>query len=445
VVSAPSLSILTAPTTNFFANAPFNLSWSGKDAVSYSIRGNTAASGVSTTDVDLANSTTTSVTPTAPGVYTYTITATNVVGESTSINQVVTVEGNPTISAFTASPTTVTAGEKTTLSWTTTGTSLSIDQSVGVVAGLNTLVIVGSTTGNKTYTLTASKTLNGVTRSSTANTTVSIITAPTVSINSAPATNVFANAPFTLGWAATGATSYKIRGNAAASGVSTSDVDLGSATSRSISPTAPGTYTYTVSAINAAGSAATTTHTVTVVSDPVISAFTAFPATVMLGTATTLIWSTTGSVLSIDQSIGAVSGTSKAVAVGTYAGNKTYTLTASSTLNGVTRSASRSMTVSITASCGYYYDPNANVNLWHFFAEGNSIWTGSIIPNVASMWFSQASLVIPFSNPAQYYPGLAKVSHTEFQYVTGGRVWRIFRGAYVGETNGFSMYQVCAQ
>ncbi len=445
IIAAPSVSINSAPATNVFANAAFTLGWTATGATNYKIRGNVAASGLATSDTDLGTSTNVSITPTAAGTYTYTLSAINAVGTTTTTTRSVTVEANPVISAFTASPATVTVGGYTTLSWSTTGTALSIDQSVGAVTGSSTNIGVGSTTGNKTYTLTASKTLNGVTRTTTASSTISIISAPTVSINTAPATNVFANAALTLGWTATGATNYKIRSNAASSGVSTSDVDLGVATSRVITPTAPGAYTYTVTASNAVGVTATATRTITVVADPVISSFVATPGTVMLGGVTTLNWATTGSALSIDQSVGAVSGSSAVVTVGTYAGNKTYTLYASSTLNGVTRSTSRSITISVTASCGYSYTANGDPNYWKFFAEGNSIWTGSIIPNVSAMWFSQETLVIPFSNPAAYNPGLTKVSNTEFHYNTGSRVWRIYRGAYVGGADGFNMYQVCAE
>lgn len=444
VVASPTIAINSAPATDVFANVAFTLGWSATGATNYKIRGNVAASGVSVTDVDVGTVTSRTITPTAAGTYTYTVTATNAAGVTTSATRSVTVVADPVVSAFTATPSTVTVGANTTLAWTTTGSSLSINQSVGTVTGSSKSVAVGTTAGSKTYTLTSSRTLNGVTRSATASATVNVVASPVVSINTAPSTNVFANAAFTLGWTATGTTNYKIKGSATASGLATTDLDIGISTSRLITPTAVGTYTYTITATNAAGATATATRSITVVADPVVSAFTASPATVALGGNTTLSWMTTGATsLSINQGIGAVTGSSVFVPVGTGVGNKTYTLTASATLNGITRTATRSSAVTVVASCSYSFTSGGDASTWKFFADGNSVWTGSAIPGVSGIWFAVDDLRIPFSDPVQYNSGLSKVSNVEFRYNTGSRIWRIYRGAYIGNVDGFVMYQVC--
>ncbi|MBI3231976.1 MAG: fibronectin type III domain-containing protein, partial [Candidatus Doudnabacteria bacterium] len=73
----------------------------------------------------------------------------------------------PTISSFTSSPTSITSGQSSTLSWTTTGaTSLSIS-GIGVVTGTSQIV---SPTVTTTYVLTATNSTGSV----TANTTVSV-------------------------------------------------------------------------------------------------------------------------------------------------------------------------------------------------------------------------------------------------------------------------------
>ncbi len=79
---------------------------------------------------------------------------------------------------------------------------------------------------------------------------------------------------------------------------------------------------------------------------PVISAFTATPATVALGDPSTLAWTVTGATsLSVDPGVGAVTGSSKAV---TPAVTTTYTLTATGPGGTATRSAT--VTVNVPAA-----------------------------------------------------------------------------------------------
>jgi hypothetical protein len=72
----------------------------------------------------------------------------------------------PTISGFLAHPSTITSGDSTILTWTTSGAkSQSIDQGVGTVTGRNQVTVSPSTT--TTYTLTAANAGGPVTRTVT--------------------------------------------------------------------------------------------------------------------------------------------------------------------------------------------------------------------------------------------------------------------------------------
>lgn len=92
-----------------------------------------------------------------------------------------------------------------------------------------------------------------------------------------------------------------------------------------------------------------------------------------------------------------------------------------------------------------YYNKGADVNTWKYWAHGNSIWTGTTIPNVSGFWAMLYDFVIPYSNPTQYVQNLTKVSNTSLNYVAGGFTWNITRGNYVGSIDGFEMYQICIQ
>src|SRR5207245_1264292 len=90
----------------------------------------------------------------------YTLTASNSAGSTTArvtvtVNATPPTGAAPVILSFSANPSTVVAGQVSTLSWSTTGdTSLTIDNGVGWVSGwTRTFVRPAQTT---TYTLTAS-------------------------------------------------------------------------------------------------------------------------------------------------------------------------------------------------------------------------------------------------------------------------------------------------
>lgn len=154
------------------------------------------------------------------------------------------VDNPPTISAFTASPTSIHRGESSTLSWTVSNaTSCAINQGVGAVSATTGTKSV-SPTETTTYTLTATN-ADG---SKTATCTVTIaLNPPTVEYFTATPAAVMLNDPSTLTWSVQNATTVTIDngvGTVAATG------------STDVTPLVDTTYTLT--ATNADGSTTST-------------------------------------------------------------------------------------------------------------------------------------------------------------------------------------------
>jgi len=263
----------------------------------------------------------------------------------------------PAISSFTASPTSITSGSSSTLSWSVSGSSpiLSINQGVGTVTGTSRSVSPTTTT---TYTLTASNSAGTVTSTVTVTVNAAII-APAISSFTASPASITSGSSSTLSWSVSGSSPILSINQ----GVGTV-----TGTSRSVSPNS--TTTYTLTASNSAGTV-TSTVTVTVnaaIIAPAISSFTASPASITSGSSSTLSWSVSGSspTLSIDQGVGTVTGTSKSVSP---TATTTYTLTASNSVGTVTKSATVTVTaVPPTVTCG---DPNTNSFLGCYYDNNN--------------------------------------------------------------------------
>jgi uncharacterized cupredoxin-like copper-binding protein len=184
----------------------------------------------------------------------------------------VTVNQPPSIT-FSASPTTITPGQSSTLTWiTTNATSVTIDQGIGAQALTGSMIVSpGATT---TYTLTA--TGAGGTRTATTTVTVSAPGLPQVSFTASPAT-IAAGGTSTLSWATANATSVAID-----SGIGAKPLNG----SMPVSPAATTTYTLTATG---AGGTKTATATVTIAPAPTII-FTATPQSILPGGTTRLDW-----------------------------------------------------------------------------------------------------------------------------------------------------------
>ena len=160
--SAPAITSFTAAPTTINSGVSSTLSWATTGATSIAITPGTFTSTSASASM--------SVSPTA--TTTYTLTATNAAGSTTS-TLTVTVNAaasGPTISSFTASPTSISSGSSSTLNWATTGAT-----GIAITPGTFTSTSAsGSTTVSPTattnYTLTATNASGSAT--STASVTV---------------------------------------------------------------------------------------------------------------------------------------------------------------------------------------------------------------------------------------------------------------------------------
>jgi len=230
--AAPAITSFSASPESIVAGASTTLSWATTGATSVTVTpGNFASTAAS-------GSTTLSPTVTT----TYTLTATNSSGTATAtVTVTVTQPALPTIGSFTASPTTITLGGTSTLSWTTSGaTSWSIGP-----GNITPTSATGSTSvspeATTTYVLTATNAAGSVTASATV--TVSSSALPTINSFTANPASISPGSSSTLSWSTSGATNIAIT-----PGTFTSTSANGSTT---VSPSA--TTTYTLTATNAAG------------------------------------------------------------------------------------------------------------------------------------------------------------------------------------------------
>jgi hypothetical protein len=156
---------------------------------------------------------------------------------------------NPVIVSIGASPTALTVGQSTTLTWSSsnaTGCQASGGQASGDWSGTEALsgtqLVTPLTAGTFTYTLTC----NGVASSASVVAADAPTPIPTVSLSLAPA-SVPAGQPSTLTWSATNATSCVASGAWAGS--------EGASGSIAVTQAVAGTYTYSLSCAGAGGSA----------------------------------------------------------------------------------------------------------------------------------------------------------------------------------------------
>jgi phospholipase C len=154
VKAKPATATLTASPTTITVGNSATLTWSTANATSVSIDngiGTVAASGSTTVSPSMTT--------------TYTLTATGSNGTATA-TATVTVKTSMPTAMLSASPSTITPGQTSTLTWTTTNaTTVSIDQGIGAVSPSGTAVV--SPTNTTQYTLTATGPGGTVTASTT--------------------------------------------------------------------------------------------------------------------------------------------------------------------------------------------------------------------------------------------------------------------------------------
>ncbi len=153
-VAAPTISSFSASPASIINGSTTTLSWTTAGATGVAITPGTFASTSASGSVVLSPTATT----------TYTLTATNTTGSVTATAVVtVTQPTLPTISSFTASPTSITLGGISTLSWTTSGaTTLNIAPGNLASTSASGSVNVSPET-TTTYVLTATNAAGSVT------------------------------------------------------------------------------------------------------------------------------------------------------------------------------------------------------------------------------------------------------------------------------------------
>jgi phospholipase C len=250
VVATPTVS-LTTSTASIASGQSVTLTWTASNASSVTI---TAAAGTATRTVTTSSQMTGSVTDTPTATTTYTAVATGAGGSSSPQTATVQVAQNaaPQITQFTASPTTVSGGQSTTITWATANaTAVTITPSV-LQPDESSLPTSGNAVAPITATTTYSITATGP-GGTTAPQTLTITVPFTLSFSASPST-VTSGQPSTLSWQITGgtATSLFIADSSGNSVCNPCALPQGTA---SVSPSASTTYTAT------AGVSGTTTVT----------------------------------------------------------------------------------------------------------------------------------------------------------------------------------------
>ena len=238
----------------------------------------------------------------------------------------------PLIVNFTANPTTINAGQPSTLSWQVSNADTVTISTLGTVALSGSQAVTPATT--TTYTLTAT---HG-TQTATANATVTVNSGTTGGL---PVIVSFAPNPATIDYGQSSVLSWVVQ-NATTVNVTTIG-NVGLTGSHSISPAS--TTTYTITATNANGSISANT-VLTVITSVQILSFTATPSTVASGGTTILVCQTAGAANGGQISISGIifNNTDNAVASVHVIRTTTYTCTATAA-NGQTASAQTTVTV----------------------------------------------------------------------------------------------------
>ena len=223
------------------------------------------------------------------------------------------------ITSFTASQNSVTAGSSSTLTWNTSGCTSATISGVGTVGTSGSVTVTPSVTTSYTLTATGTNTVTStqtvaVNQQQTACSITSFYANPTL---------VASGSSSTLGWNTTGCTTVTVSG----SGVSSSQLS-GTASTGPIYGTS--VYTITASGSNTVSQSVTVSaSTVNQQNTCSINSFYASPSQVTYGASTSIYWNTTGctsATLSGNNASG--SGVSSSVITGPNYGTSIYTLTA---------------------------------------------------------------------------------------------------------------------
>ncbi len=320
--AAPTIQLSASPTS-ITAGQPVTLTWSATNATSVAI--SPGGSGA------LPVSGTLSVSPTATTTYTATATGPGGTAMATVTVSVAAAPEKPTIS-LSAAPTTVAAGQFSTLAWqSTSATTVAISPAPTEQEDNQPLPLSGSAPVVPLQTTTYTATATGPGGTATASVTVTVTQpAPTLTLSAAP-DSIIAGQKSTLTWSGKNADKITIDQGIGGVAVPSGTVD--------VSPSVTTTYTATATG---PGGSITATATVTVQQQLGIT-LAADPTSIAAGHSSTLTWTSQAATsVDIEPGIGAVnlSGSLDVKPDQTT----TYTATAKDAA-GNTKSASATVTV----------------------------------------------------------------------------------------------------
>ncbi len=278
-----------------------------------------------TVALSAATSAITTYTATSAQSYAFRLTVKDNYGGQDSAQVYVTTVAStgPQIVSFTANPTSINAGQSSTLSWSTTGATTVTISSIGTVPLNGTDPV--SPTVTTTYTLTATNAFGSV--NATATVIVNTPQATLTACYASPA-NIMAGESATLYYTSQNATSVTINNGIGSQGLSGTVV---------VSPTTSTTYQVTATGAGGSTSSCSIAVAVTAGALPRIVQFSASPLTILSGQSSTLLWVVDNSTSQTITTLGTV------VAAGsqsvTPTATTTYTLTATNANGSVTATA----------------------------------------------------------------------------------------------------------
>jgi hypothetical protein len=331
---------LATPTLSLSQNliavgATTTLTWSTIEASSCTASG--AWTGAEAVNGSL------SITPTASGIVTYTLTCTSATGATGTASVLLDVATVPPAPSLSLSSTSVPEGGSTVLTWSssfaTTCTAGGNGWSNGTVATSGAQQFKASSLTTQTFTLYCS---NGFGPSPASSVSFTVTAppppAPTLTLS---ANSITVGASATLTWSDSGATACTASGT----GWSGAKASSGSATE---TPTAAGTYAYTLMCANANGNSAATTVTLDVTEPAPTATLSESASSIVVGSTATLSWVSTNatSCTAAGSWSGALATSGSETVTPTATGTDTYTLVCS---NGTVNSSTSSVTLSVTA------------------------------------------------------------------------------------------------
>gem|GEM_PF-3543784 len=334
VVTPCNLSINANPTSVSY-NGSSTVSWTSSNCTNVTVNG----PGISSNQTSGSQSTgalTTSATYTATGYGT----------DGTLVRQQAFVSVGsmslPCTVSITASPTVVTSGGFSTLSWNSTNcTSIAIS---GPNVSISNTQFAGSTsTGSlystATYTISGNGTGGSATPQSVTVTVNPVVLQPctvTGALTANP-TSVNSGNSSTVSWSTSNCSSVSVTGPGISSSLSSGSQNTGPLYSTA-------TYTLTATGTNTVTQQAVVTVNSVVTSNCAINSFYASPTQVNSGSSSTLYWSTSGCTNVYVSGPGVNSSAySNSISIGPIYNTNTYTITASSSANTLTQ------TVTVTA------------------------------------------------------------------------------------------------